>query len=47
MEPVSSLWAEWWPAQLTRLAQGLTTYNTTSKGMAHNLQNNQNKKKDG
>ena len=38
MESVSSLWAEWWPAQLTRLAQGLTTYNTTSKGMAHNLQ---------
>lgn len=31
-------WAEWWPAQHTRLALGLTTAcSTTSKGMAQNL----------
>jgi len=35
------LWAEWLttPAQLERLALGLTTENTTSKGMARNLKN--------
>ena len=37
---VCESWAKWWPAQLSEawLALGLTTKNTTSEGMALNLQ---------